>query len=71
MAIVVQEAPLDANELMQTEDVRIPECLVLDSGENTVPQVELLLHQTTLAIEGTVGLGQGHHRQLTCGCRCI
>ena len=71
MAVVVQQAPLDANELGQTEDVRIPECLVLDSGEDTIPQVELLLHQTTLAIEGAIGLGQGHHRQLAGGCRCI
>ena len=69
MAVVVQQAPLDANELGQTEDVGISECFVLDSGEDTITQVELLLHQTTLAIEGTVGLGQGHHRQLTSGWR--
>ena len=37
MAVVVQQVPLDANELGQTEDVGIPKCLVLDSREDAIP----------------------------------
>ena len=62
------DCALDGEEVRKTENVGILETVVLYSGEDPIPEMKLLLHLTTLAGEGPVGLGQCHHRQLTGGC---
>lgn len=56
--IVGDDVVEDGEELLQLKMVAVGELLILDSGEDSVTEMVLLLHGTPLAGKGTVGLGQ-------------
>ena len=57
-AVVVDDVGRDGKELFQFNDITLVKILFLDSGEDAVTEMVLLLHGTPLAGKGTVGLGQ-------------
>ena len=48
----------DGKELYHVKGITLVKFLLLDSGEDAVTEMVLLLHGTPLAGKGTVGLGQ-------------
>ena len=57
-AVVGDDVGRDGKELFQFNDITLVKILFLDSGEDAVTEMVLLLHGTPLAGKGTVGLGQ-------------
>lgn len=61
--MVVDDVVVNLDEDGQRENVTIGHLLFLDSGEDAVTEMVLLLHSTALAGEGLVGLSQYKGRQ--------
>ena len=62
------DVAVDADEDRQREDVAVGDFAFLDSGEDAIAEMVLLLHGSALAGKGTVGLSQHGDGQQAC-CR--